>query len=130
MGTRGYYVFLYHGVYYVFYNQFDSYFAGLGMRITKELSSFTEDQFAQLKHLVSQIPLGEHPGLIHYKDLFTAATTPLEFEYRTALTAPVCDIFIEFIYIIDLDSNKFTVKTHHGDYVSYLTIVDWMKSMT
>lgn len=30
MGTRGYYVFYYHGKFYIYYNHYDSYPEGLG----------------------------------------------------------------------------------------------------
>ena len=37
MGTRGQYGFFYKGKYYLFYNHFDSYVDGLGIKIFKEL---------------------------------------------------------------------------------------------
>lgn len=37
MGTRGYYTFLYKGIYYVFYNHWDSYLDGLGQKLVNEI---------------------------------------------------------------------------------------------
>lgn len=37
MGTRGLFGFYYEGIYYLVYNQFDSYFEGLGLNLIKEI---------------------------------------------------------------------------------------------
>jgi hypothetical protein len=38
MGTRGYYCYKLNGIYYVFYNHFDSYPEGLGLELLKSIN--------------------------------------------------------------------------------------------
>lgn len=104
MGTRGYYVFKFQGVYYVIYNHYDSYPSGLGETITYHLrATWSRMSDAQvLAYLHSQL-----------------LDSTIEFVTETL---PHTTLFIEWIYIIDLDArvlkvcdsgHMFTIKFSH-----------------
>jgi hypothetical protein len=125
MGTRGYYVFKYNGIYYIFYNHYDSYFDGLGQKIVDDINELiqnTKDWVEILKNLVSEIPLCEDAdkdASIHFTNIINCLEYPLSFEYYTSKKAPSNNAFseyIEYIYTIDLDSMKFIVKPVDNEY--------------
>ena len=48
MGTNGYFVFLYNGIYYAIYNHYDSYFSYLGNNLLNEIKNMVkEDKFEE-----------------------------------------------------------------------------------
>lgn len=75
MGTRGLYVFRYNGIYYIFYNQCDSYTGGLGKLIVKDIKNIiNNNQINELKECLSNIVLIDenNKGSIHYNGLLNA----------------------------------------------------------
>jgi hypothetical protein len=119
MGTRGLYVFKYKGIYYIFYNQFDSYTDGLGKLFIKDLKEIiNSNQINEIKEYIINIPLNDgNDGSINYSTILGAIKYPNEFCYYTSNVEPNNDIFIEYIYIADLDDNKFIVKTCNNNYL-------------
>lgn len=118
MGTRGLYVFKYEGIYYVFYNHFNSYASYLGVRIVKDIRTVTNNnEWGLVKYLITKIPLrtDNSSGDSIYGGIINSSTNPLDFVYNTSDCEPVCNIFIEFIYIIDLDDDIFSIKTNQSE---------------
>ena len=115
MGTRGLYVFKYRGIYYIFYNHYDSYPSGLGQLIISDIRQLVEnDKLDIVKELISDIQLRETQttGNSNYNGIMNCVENPEGFVYYTSTEEPECDIFIEYIYIIDFDENIFTIKMH------------------
>ena len=115
MGTRGLYVFKYRGIYYIFYNHYDSYPSGLGQLIISDIRQLVEnDKLDIVKELISDIQLRETQttGTSKYEGIMNCVENPERFVYYTSMEEPECNIFIEYIYIIDFDENIFTMKMH------------------
>jgi hypothetical protein len=114
MGTRGLYVFKYRGIYYTFYNHYDSYPSGLGKLIISDIRQLVKDNKLDIvKDLISDIQLRETQttGNSAYTGIFNCLENPERFIYYTTEYEPECDIFIEYIYIIDFDETLFVIKT-------------------
>jgi hypothetical protein len=115
MGTRGLYVFKYGGIYYIFYNHYDSYPSGLGDSIVKDIIEMINDNiFETVKGSIKTIPLieQENDGNNAYASIIDVVGSPLHYTYHTSNLEPDTDIFIEYVYIIDFDENVFVVKTN------------------
>jgi hypothetical protein len=115
MGTRGLYVFKYRGIYYIFYNHYDSYPSGLGKLIISDIRQLVKDNKLDIvKELVGGIPLMEKQteGSSEYDGIVNCIKRPEDFIYYTSSEEPNYNMFIEYIYIIDFDENMFTMKTH------------------
>ncbi|KAJ3851226.1 hypothetical protein EV368DRAFT_83744 [Lentinula lateritia] len=99
MGTRGFHVYRYKGFYYVFFNQYDSYPEGLGVQVANEIPSdpteFESYVASTQKYLLRLFSESKE------KD---DGSDP---EIRK--TPPQNDIFIEWMYEIDLDNYIFHV---------------------
>lgn len=113
MGTRGNYVFRYKRKYYVFYNHLDSYFSGLGDDIVKELQQMKPEDFDKIKVLIENIK--QRDGYDGYGSNFEGIMCALlnSDTYRLEEIIdcePENDLFIEYIYILDLDNDVFKVK--------------------
>ena len=125
MGTRGWFAFLYKGEYYRVYNHWDSYFTGLGVKLVNELIAGGSDFLAALRTLLElavveeegkiQVPT-ESQRLQEWND--AVASLPnghvakffeekdcndLTFTSHTEKFLCGDGIFIEYIYLIDLD---------------------------
>lgn len=115
MGTRGFYVLKYGGIYYIFYNHYDSYPSGLGQLIISDIQQLIQSKkFDIVKELIFRIPLREKQttGNSTYTGIVNCIKNSEEFIYYTSTEEPECDIFIEYIYVIDFDENIFTIKMH------------------
>ncbi len=114
MGTRGLYVFKYGGLYYIFYNHWDSYTTGgLGDDIVAELKTL---DLTEVKKLVSAITVNHiNCDGQNFKSLMSALKNPEEFAlYDISKEEPDFTYDALYIYIIDLDKNLFKVKTVEG----------------
>jgi hypothetical protein len=110
MGTRGYYVFLFNGVYYVYYNHFDSYPSGLGLQIVEELSKINNIVIDHWKTQLIQIEPNSNPKCLLFEGLSNAINNSARYDVQVMKTEPEQDLFIEWIYTIDLDNNTFQVN--------------------
>jgi hypothetical protein len=122
MGTRGYYIFKYNGMHYIFYNHFDSYFSGLGQMIVNDLKKLIENDknwIETIKKLLDKIHFLDMEiwGETQFKTILESLERAEHYTYHTSINQPMGSVFIEYIYIIDMDSMKFKViPTNNGDY--------------
>ncbi len=118
MTTRGYYCFKHRGLYYVFYNHFDSY--DLGEKMKKELHGFTMDDIETIRCCLNLFRTmeeyeerwkiaGEPFRSTGFDGLLNAASHPEDYDLLyVGADNPngdmVQDGMIEYICIADLDS--------------------------
>lgn len=121
MGTRGYYAFKFRGKYYIFYNHWDSYPKGLGKLVLEVYTLLGENRLMELfDDMINKRPVicPINNSLIHsmmYKmnlhrfddedDLDVITTSDYE---------PECDLFIEYIYVVNLDAKVFVMKSSNN----------------
>lgn len=117
MGTRGYYVFKYNGIYYVFYNHFDSYYGGLGEDIVTELRKLTKEDYDEIKgalEKISERDMDEEDswgGSSTFQGMKEAALHPEKYALQyVGENKPENDLFIEYIYMVNLDTDIFVVR--------------------
>jgi hypothetical protein len=123
MGTRGLYVFKYQGLYYIFYNHWDSYpSGGLGDTIVAELKTL---DFEKVRELVSAITV-DHIAEIgeghNFISLMDALKNPENFALLDiSKEEPDCTYDAEYTYIMDLDKTIFKVISNYGSMKFKLT---------
>jgi hypothetical protein len=123
MGTRGYYVFLFNGVYYVFYNHCDSYPYGLGLNIVEELSRINNAVIDDWKTQLVKIETSSNPQCLFFEGLSNAINNSSRYDVQVVKMEPKQDLFIEWIYIIDLDNNTFQVNNELSYPLSNLELI-------
>ncbi|KAL4738172.1 hypothetical protein BDV11DRAFT_216133 [Aspergillus similis] len=106
MGTRGLEIVRFHKRYYIRYNQYDSYFDGLGAKIVASIPTDPEEYRAEyaarenaLERLVYEIRDGVKPGYSQFRKL---ETLPSEL--------PRLGNYVEYYYIINLDEEVLTMN--------------------
>lgn len=128
MGTRGFYVFKYKEIYYIYYNQFDSSTSWLGKQLVRDFKDIIYANYIdKLKELIIKIPLNdkESNGSIHFTNILSAVKNPTSFAYHTSKEEPH-ELGIDFIYIFDFDNNEFIVKSgNHMKFNLYNIPDDW-----
>ena len=123
MSTRGWFIFKYKGVYYVFYNQSDSYLDipyGLCSRLIEDLKKYNLEQLIQLLEnfiLLINDEDDKDDEDEKYKDIYyqgiEQTLTNKNYQYEIMNTNEEIhekDIFIEYKYIINLDEELFTIS--------------------
>lgn len=112
MGTKGNYIFRYKGVYYIFYNHFDSYMTGLGADIVKELRSWTAEDFENARAFLDNFPNeATDKGDDSFKGLMETLRTPQAFCLVDINTSgPSLYTDAEYWYTLDFDRNHFVVQ--------------------
>ncbi|KAJ6593194.1 hypothetical protein B0H19DRAFT_975817 [Mycena capillaripes] len=106
MGTRGYRVYRHRGYYHVHYNHYDSYPDGLGIQVAAEVPCDDEAYKKWLENL--RVALDRDFAL-------NVARVDAEdggYDYFITKNQPTNDIFIEWIYEIDLDHEVFLVDSN------------------
>ena len=133
MGTRGLRVVRFRKRYYIFYNHWDSYPEGLGTEIAAGIPSdaakYQEWLAAQRKsaeewEAVCEGFLSVQPGSMKTTDL-------PEFMHRnfpSSLT-PLNDMYIEWVYTMDLDRETFTVNNGAHFKLEQVPHIDWIKAL-
>ncbi|KII85703.1 hypothetical protein PLICRDRAFT_45054 [Plicaturopsis crispa FD-325 SS-3] len=101
MGTRGYRSYRHKGRYFVSYNHCDSYPSGLGVQVLASIPKGNREVFnAWLERMRTQLD-ADYEELKGTDDV----------KYFVSDDQPVNDLFIEWIYEIDLDRLVFLVDT-------------------
>lgn len=118
MGTRGFYVYKYDHVYYIFYNHWDSYLSGLGQEIIKQFRQLTLDDIEKMKQHLRTIHWSQSKNTgNNFTNIVDAPANPQIYcLVDITITETINDLFIEYIYIIDLDLNEFKIKTLNKHY--------------
>lgn len=139
MGTRGYYILRYRGLFYVFYSHHDSYFCGLGQELVDELRKLGEPGFEELKALIDKIPSefarkpGEPGGYMWFRGIKHALENYATFLDRIDKERPCspsdeCDIEYQYI-IVDLDNGRFELMWLDGRLPFPATQAFWLKNI-
>lgn len=121
MSTRGYYVFVWNGWYYIFYNHFDSYPGFLGDILVDVIRGTDSNGWNELKVKLSGIKdcspnskkrkYSQACEVCSFGENLGKSGVMMEDESCIVTQKrPDLDLFIEWIYFIDLDDNKFEVK--------------------
>lgn len=120
MGTKGYVVFLLDEMYYIFYNDIKSYPSKLGVNIINNLTSlFSSNGYnyllEYLKEKINKIPeylkeKDETNGSASFGRILDVLSYPQNYIFKTTKDMPHCSDYIEWIYTIDLNNNKFLVE--------------------
>lgn len=113
MGTRGFVVIKINNKYYAYYNHYDSYPSNLGEKIINELKEINYSEYKEkLKKLEGSKKKQDWCNLedILDKNLLCNLVPGAEDDPEDSTYNPIqnlyCDIFIEYIYKIDLDNDE------------------------
>lgn len=126
MGTRGYFALRYKGHYYIIYNNYDSYFEGLGYSLIRSIKELTKEQWDEIKKkLANANKLEKDTNDSDEEDAFIPGKEKENIilrvmnSYRGSTISrqePPLDNMIEYVYIIDLDVDVFTaISMRHKD---------------
>ena len=119
MGTRGFYVFKYKGIYYIYYQHFDSYpQGGLGKQIVDEVKKLTLEDIEKIKSLLLNIKLTEEENegnISKFKNIFHSIENYNDYVYYTSKKEPEMGEYdTEYIYIINFDLNIIKMKSYYN----------------
>ncbi len=120
MGTRGYVVLKYNGIYYIFYNNSDSYLSHLGKNVLNNLKEIIQNnQLPIVKLLFCKIEEQSEfngDGSNHFYSIMDSIRYPTSLQYMTSKDKPECTLFIEWIYTVDFDKNLFIIQNYDKYY--------------
>jgi hypothetical protein len=147
MGTRGLFAFLYKGKYYVFYNHYDSYPAGLGNDLINEIKkAIVEnrlDEWKEMLTLMRIIKEGDVPTSEDIKNLEWCTDLSVDDRsttnwycllrgcqgsYERVLKSGVCvdgyslenaeACWADYSYVLDFDANTFKIYDRYETEIS------------
>ena len=133
MGTRGLRVVRFRKRYYQFYQQFDSYPTGLGSEVAANIPTdpvkyqewlATERKSAEEWETLYEAFLTVKPG-----NEVTVELPAFMHEQPPSLLAPLNDTYIEWIYIVDLDREIFSVNNGAHFKLEQVPHIDWINSL-
>ena len=134
MGTRGLRVVRFRKRYYQFYQQFDSYPEGLGSEVAASIPAdavkyqewlATERKAKEEWEAVYEAFLTVKPG-----NKVTADLPEFMQQQPPSLLAPLNDLYIEWIYTVDLDREIFSVNNGAHFKLDQVPHIDWISSLT
>ncbi len=113
MGTHGYVVFKYKGIYYIYYNHWDSYCDNLGRIVIDEIDKMiSDDSIDFYKNKLLRIPFNDDnsDGCTCFHSIKSSIINYKNSVYYTSEDEPTN----EYVYIIDFDEEEFII-TKYGD---------------
>jgi hypothetical protein len=120
MGTRGFYGFRYKKKYYMIYNQFDSYYSNLGLKLLKEVRQMVKNnEFAKWLELFEQLQIIKSDDAEYTENSIDkhAQSFVKSLNSKYIIVENDCLEKInynyvdgEFFYILDFDKKRFIVK--------------------
>ena len=137
MGTRGFKAWRFRKRYYVQYNNYDSYPSGLGKEIASGIPPSHQEYSAWLEEQRQMVAEWEAKWDAHLTvDPSTKACLKLpsnlpEFmiETQPSWQVPLNDVFIEWVYILDLDREIFSVNNGAHFKLEQIPHVDWIAAL-
>ncbi len=128
MGTHGYVVFKYKGIYYCYYNHSDSYCAHLGELVVNEIYKMIDDNCMDFyKNKLLRLPFNDDhcEGLKYFYTIYDAIINYESSNYYTSEE----EISSEYVYIIDFDEDEFIINKYGDRYIFDLLDIpnDWME---
>jgi len=130
MGTRGLYVFKVQGIYYIFYNHWDSYPSWLGESIVEELKTV---DLISLRNLVLDLDVddvwtGNDSNWLNFEGLMLAVQNVKQYKLLSITTddpnTMTDDYDAEYVYTVDLDEAVFKVKNGADGQVTKFKLTD------
>jgi hypothetical protein len=114
-GTNGYYIFKFNEKYYTFLNVYDSYPEWLGRKLVDELRQMGDAEFDRIKVLLEILnPIKYNCSeSTNFTSLMETLEHPRKYTFWILESEPPTDIFVEYIYIIDLDKEIFKINHYH-----------------
>lgn len=118
MGTHGLVVFVHRDTYFVYYNHYDSDPSCLGELVVTELDLVDDNIIAGWKDVLDTIECGwtNDNFHIHFEGITRSLSKPFKYLKEVTHVKPYCDINIEWVYFINLDTNIFTVQNWDWEY--------------
>ena len=130
MGTRGLYVFKVQGIYYIFYNHWDSYPSCLGESIVEELKTV---DLIYLRTLVLDLDAedvwtGNDSNRLNFEGVMLAVQNVKQYKLLSITTDDPHimkdDYDAEYVYTVDLDEDIFKVKNGADGQVTKFKLTD------
>ena len=136
MGTRGYKAWRFRKRYYVQYNHWDSYPSGLGTDIAAQIPSGKDEYQAWLKSQREELEVWEATWLA-YLALDPTEVASQKFhaspsifgEVVPSFLVPLNDLYIEWVYVLDLDREIFTVNNGAHFKLDQIPHLDWIDAL-
>ena len=142
MGTRGYKAWRFRKRYYVEYNGMDSYPEGLGTWIARGIPMGRDDYINWLEarrremayrdaHLDRYLAIEQGPKQDESSDDEEPDECAIEFiaDNQPVWVVPLNDLFIEWVYIIDLDREIFSVNNGAHYKLDRIPHINWIESL-
>ena len=133
MGTRGFRVVRFRKRYYIFFNRLDSYPEMLGTDIAAKIPG---DAAKYQEWLVDQRKFAEEWEAVYETFLSvqpeSEKTTDLPGfmqQHPPSLLTPLNDLFIEWVYTVDLDRETFSVNNGAHFNLKEIPHIDWINSL-
>jgi len=155
MGTRGLRIVRYRGRFYVYYNQYDSYPEGWPTGLVKEIPKTAEafkvwlaaqrtqyeSYHKALEGYLDVVYAGPGAGIeesVHQISCSSTPPSPTKSEWAGCpqtyglphFTTQFNDLYIEYIYIIDLDHEIFSVNNKVHFKLSQIPRTDWISALS
>jgi hypothetical protein len=111
--TKGYYCFKHQDQYYIFLSKYDSYPQWLGRKIVAELVAMTDEDVTGMKTLLEKIKKSHNKTMRteYFVGLFPTLQDPFSYAFWVMKDEPAADMFVRYVYIIDLDKDFFKIKS-------------------
>lgn len=137
MGTRGYKAWRFRKRYYYHYNRYDSYPGGLGQELADGVPSISQEYSAWLEDQRKMVAKWEAQW-DEYLAVDPSSDNPLELpdhlpefmiQEQPGWMVPLNDLYIEWVYILDLDREVFSVNNGAHFKLDRISHIDWTAAL-